>query len=533
MNKFITLILIIGVGAIATVSYFGNKDLQGKLIGLKDELSILSIVDIDGEPILGARTSPGFFRRSNATVRLANSGDTLRINVTGSTQCLTVNTNGDISGVGAACGTAFDATTIDAVTWSDGANASNVWTFDVSGTDTTLTFGNATVTLVGTFISDGLTLGANENLTLGAQTLDHDGTTFVFNDDVNVDGTASNSFDGSLNIAKGLTANSFQGGGLQICNATTGKLIWEGGQFACGTDAGSAGFDSTAVDDTTWSDNANATNTWTFDVSGTDHTAIFGSALTTWSGGITTTLDLIVNGQDITIGATGVKLTSDNDGAITFLSISAGSQEDFTINLDDTANTGVWSSSTGLNLMDWGSIGADYDSATVTFSTVAGAINAGGATSFEIPNGAGGTTVNTAGEVTINTTSSSLNFHDGTAERVLRSELCDIHFSSDALTATDQWGGVRFFDPITITKISPVASGTGSVGWRLLHGVFGTVTTSVFTEEKGASSSAAPIYTSFANASLGVNAILDIAISSTSADLAEFAVNVCYRYDAP
>jgi hypothetical protein len=46
-------------------------------------------------------------------------------------------------------------------------------------------------------------------------------------------------------------------------------------------------FDSTAVDDTTWSDNANAANTWTFDVSGTDHTMIAGDGLMTFSGAVT------------------------------------------------------------------------------------------------------------------------------------------------------------------------------------------------------------------------------------------------------
>ena len=41
----------------------------------------------------------------------------------------------------------FDSTTVDATTWSDGANASNIWTFDVSGTNHTMTFGNGLVTL--------------------------------------------------------------------------------------------------------------------------------------------------------------------------------------------------------------------------------------------------------------------------------------------------------------------------------------------------------------------------------------------------
>jgi len=119
------------------------------------------------------------------------------------------------------------------------------------------------------------------------------------------------------------------------------------------------------VDDTTWSDNANAANTWTFDVSGTDHTAIFGSVITTWSGGITTTLDLIVNGLDLTLGATGVKMTSDNDGAITFLSISAGSQEDLTFNFDDVANTVGVTTSTGVTDIDFGTIEIVDDASNV------------------------------------------------------------------------------------------------------------------------------------------------------------------------
>ncbi|GAF91310.1 unnamed protein product, partial [marine sediment metagenome] len=40
----------------------------------------------------------------------------------------------------------------------------------------------------GTLTADGLTLGQDENITLGSQTLDHNGTDFVFNDDVTISG---------------------------------------------------------------------------------------------------------------------------------------------------------------------------------------------------------------------------------------------------------------------------------------------------------------------------------------------------------
>lgn len=57
---------------------------------------------------------------------------------------LTAYINGSAVALGAGGG-AFDATAVDAVTWSDGANASNVWTFDLSGTDPAITFASGAV----------------------------------------------------------------------------------------------------------------------------------------------------------------------------------------------------------------------------------------------------------------------------------------------------------------------------------------------------------------------------------------------------
>ena len=73
----------------------------------------------------------------------------------------------------------------------------------------------------------------------------------------------------------------------------------------------------------------------------TDGVVAITSPSTTFSG------DTTVTGSDVTIGAAGVKLTGDGDGALTLLGLGDGSDEDLTINLDDTANTIVLSSSTG------------------------------------------------------------------------------------------------------------------------------------------------------------------------------------------
>lgn len=67
---------------------------------------------------------------------------------------------------------------------------------------------------------------------------------------------------------------------------------------------------------------------------------------------IATTCDAIIN--TLSLEAAGVKLSGDDDGALTFLGLGNGSDEDLTMNLDDTPNTVVWSSSTGLNVWDFG-----------------------------------------------------------------------------------------------------------------------------------------------------------------------------------
>lgn len=59
-----------------------------------------------------------------------------------------------------AAGPSMDTTQVHATTWSDGTNASNIWTFNVSGTDHTMTAGNGIVTFshnltAATYGSDG------------------------------------------------------------------------------------------------------------------------------------------------------------------------------------------------------------------------------------------------------------------------------------------------------------------------------------------------------------------------------------------
>lgn len=69
-------------------------------------------------------------------------------------------------GAGSTLTVSLDTTEVDATTWSDGANASNVWTFDVSGTDHTMTAGNGLMTF-GDAVTVTDTLTANNGIDLG------------------------------------------------------------------------------------------------------------------------------------------------------------------------------------------------------------------------------------------------------------------------------------------------------------------------------------------------------------------------------
>ena len=84
-------------------------------------------------------------------------------------------------------------------------------------------------------------------------------------------------------------------------------------------------FDSTAVDDTTWSDNANASNQWTFNVSGTDHTMIAGDNSMTFSGNVGvggtpntfTHLKVVDETLDTTSASYGMRVLHDKTAGVT------------------------------------------------------------------------------------------------------------------------------------------------------------------------------------------------------------------------
>lgn len=93
-------------------------------------------------------------------------------------------------------------------------------------------------------------------------------------------------------------------------------------------------------------------------------------------------------------------------------------------------------------------------------------------TSVAIPSGAGGTTINAAGRLCADTTSKTLNFYDGAAEKVLQPEIklgvCDIYNPSSS--EKQPMGMINW--ACTITKIHAVliGSSTPSVTYKVMKG---------------------------------------------------------------
>lgn len=85
-------------------------------------------------------------------------------------------------------------------------------------------------------------------------------------------------------------------------------------------------------------------------------------------------------GADFTLGTAGVKLSHDSDGAITFLGLGNGNDEDFTLNLDDTANTISLSSSTGVTTFDFGSIAITTSTSITATDGIVGSLEFEGTT---------------------------------------------------------------------------------------------------------------------------------------------------------
>lgn len=170
---------------------------------------------------------------------------------------------------------------------------------------------------------------------------------------------------------------------------------------------------------------------------------------------------------------------------------------------------------------------------TLTSPILGGDVDAGGATSFEVPNGAGGTTVNAAGEVCVDTTSDTFNFYDGTIEAVLNPIQSKTITIADP-SATEDLSMFYTDDAITITKMVFVITGSTSATTTIRHhtdrnNAGNEVVTGGTTAN---STTTGNVVTSFNDATIPADSFVWLETTALSGTPTSLSVTVFYRQDA-
>lgn len=173
------------------------------------------------------------------------------------------------------------------------------------------------------------------------------------------------------------------------------------------------------------------------------------------------------------------------------------------------------------------------DSRTMAVISTTKEVDFGAATSFEVPNGAGGTTVDAAGEMTLDTTSRTLNFHDGTLEAVLnpvREKAVTIYSPTAAEDLTLWYAD----DAITITKMVFVITGSTSVTVTIRHhtdrsNAGNEVVTGGTTAN---STTTGNVVTSFNDATIPADSFVWLETTGLSGTPSSLSVTIYYRQDA-
>ena len=169
--------------------------------------------------------------------------------------------------------------------------------------------------------------------------------------------------------------------------------------------------------------------------------------------------------------------------------------------------------------------------ATQSIASASGAWDFGGATSVEVPNGAGGTTVDAAGEVCVDTTSRTINFYDGTAEVVLN-PLRTFAVLILAPIATDDLPVFRFEAAATIVKtIYAITGGTNWVG-QVQEANDAQGTSAADTQAADSTVTGTTTVTSYSNASFDAGDYAFLKTTSVSGSVTWLHVQVWYRENA-
>lgn len=161
-------------------------------------------------------------------------------------------------------------------------------------------------------------------------------------------------------------------------------------------------------------------------------------------------------------------------------------------------------------------------------------VDMGGLSSLEIPNAAD-PTINAAGEIAVNTTSNTLNFHDGTNEAVLSARK-GVKFEIASPTNTTESGLLDSFPfAITIDRIVAYVKGiTPSVTYTIRHSTDRSAAGNevVTSGSTVTSTTTGDIVTSFDSANIPVNSFVWIDVTSVTGTVERLGVTIYFTIDA-
>lgn len=330
------------------------------------------------------------------------------------------------------------------------------------------------------FIWEGTTSDANQVNFVMPEADPSAATTLTFPDQTGTFllGPAAGLTDNTIPRSNGSTSHLLQASGITIDdsdNLANVGTISSGAITSTGTSTFGTAASPDAADGATL---GSATAEWS-DLFLADGGVIYGqsdqsNSITSSATDWTFALDVVVTGSDLTLGAAGVKLTGDGDGAITFLGLGDGADEDLTINLDDTANTAVISSSTGVTGITFTSIGlttgaaSDLSAGAVTVGTLSGTITMASATDVTYKDG----TVDPAdladgdfGDFSVSSGSATLDADVVAAAEMADADHGDVSWTSgvaaveDLTITSEAQGDILYFNGSNWVRLAPGVSG--------------------------------------------------------------------------
>lgn len=241
--------------------------------------------------------------------------------------------------------------------------------------------------------------------------------------------------------------------------------------------------------------------------------------------------------QRTTVNCIGSTITCADNGATLVTDVTFDSDVNALASISGTgviARTGVGSLSTRTITGTAGEIDVSEGGGVAGNPTIsiAAALDLGGNTSVELPNGAGGTTVNAAGEITIDTTSGTVNFFDGATELVLNPELTVGISLENPVDTDDMVLGFKFDGAATLTEICYLSvSGTNWVGQIQEADNNGGTPTDTAASDTTAAAGTETCVTVFSNATFDAGDRLFLKTTSISGTPTWINASVKFRYD--